>query len=171
MGWHGLQELTDAALAASSAIFDHIRIFGLLMHVGSNGKWGKTEAMYCPARKAAYGDGGTPDLVLDCGGTASFTESFVYLGSLVHYGPSDHHDVEARIKKAPQALGAMALPHRITSGSLQKPTVVYSLQHYLASRTLLWAVHVARTSKNRLLRRLMLPWIREPRVAGGQEMT
>ena len=26
-------------------------------------------------------------------------------------------------------------------------------------------------SKNRLPKRLMLPWIREPRVAGGQEMT
>ena len=41
----------------------------------------------------------------------------------------------------------------------------------LASRTLLWAGHVARMSKNRLPKRPMLSWIREPRVAGGQEMT
>ena len=54
-----------------------------------------------------YGDGDTSDLVLDCGGTVSFTESFVYLGSLLHYDLSDHHDVEARIKKASRAIGAM----------------------------------------------------------------
>ena len=61
--------------------------------------------------------------------------------------------------------------HRTTSGSLQKRTGVFSLEHYLASRTLLWAGHVARMPKNRLPKRLMLSWIREPRVAGGQEMT
>ena len=67
------------------------------MHVGSNGKRSKTEAMYCPACTATYGDGNTSDLMLDCGGTVSFTESFVYLGSLLHYDLSaDHEDVEAR---------------------------------------------------------------------------
>ena len=64
-----------------------------------------------------------------------------------------------------------AFVHRITSGSPQKRTGVFSLEHYLARRTLPWEGHVARVSKNRLLKRLMLPWIREPRVAGGQEMT
>ena len=42
-----------------------------------------------------------------CGGTVSFTESSVYLGSLLHYDLSDHHDVEAWIKKASKAFGAM----------------------------------------------------------------
>ena len=46
-------------------------------------------------------------LVLDCGGTVSFTESFVYLGSLLHRDLSDHHDVDARIKKASKAFGAL----------------------------------------------------------------
>ena len=91
-----------ALLAASNTIYDHLRLFGLLMHVGSNGKRSKNEARYCPARTASYGDGGTSDLVLDCDGTAGFTESFVYLGSLLHYDLSDHHNVEARIKKASQ---------------------------------------------------------------------
>ena len=54
---------------------------------------------------------------------------------------------------------------------LQKRTGVFSLEHNLASRTLLWAGHVARMPKNRLPKRIMLSWIREPRVAGGQEMT
>jgi hypothetical protein len=47
------------------------------------------------------------DLVLDCGGTVSFTKSFVYLGSLLHCDLSDDHDVDARIKKASKAFGAL----------------------------------------------------------------
>ena len=31
----------------------------------------------------------------------------MYLGSLLHYDLSDHHDVEARLKKAPQAFAAL----------------------------------------------------------------
>jgi hypothetical protein len=46
-------------------------------------------------------------MVLDCGGMASFTQPFVYLGSLLHCDLSDHHGVEARIKNAAQAFGAL----------------------------------------------------------------
>ena len=77
------------------------------MHVGSPGKKSKTEAIYCPARNDKYGAGDTSDLVLDCGGTVSFTQSFVYLRSLLHRDLSDHHDVDARIKKASKAFGAL----------------------------------------------------------------
>ena len=222
-----------ALLAGTNAIYAHLRLFGLLMHVGSPGKKSKTEAMYCPARVNAYDDGDTSDLMLDCGGTVSFTQSFVYLGSLLHCDLSDHHDVDARIKKAAQAFGALrdrvfssrdvperlkgrvyaggvlavllygceswcltaeaitrlrnwhnkriremcrvtmfqTFVHQITSVSLQKRTGVFSLEHYLASRTLLWAGHVARMPKNRSPKRLMLSWVPEPRIAGGQEMT
>jgi hypothetical protein len=223
----------EALLKATNEMYDHLRLFGLLMHVGANGKRSKTEAMFCPAKTDTYSAGDTSDLLLDCGGTVSFTESFVYLGSLLHYDLSDHHDVEARLKKASQAFGALRskifssrdIPerlkgkvyaggvlavllygceswcltaesvrrlanwhnkrvremcrvtmlqtyvYRITSESLQQRTGVFSLEHYLASRTLLWAGHVARMHKNRLPKRLMLSWIPEPRVAGGQEMT
>eukprot|EP00614_Pseudopedinella_elastica_P038334 CAMPEP_0181268260 /NCGR_PEP_ID=MMETSP1097-20121128/5410_1 /TAXON_ID=35684 /ORGANISM="Pseudopedinella elastica, Strain CCMP716" /LENGTH=269 /DNA_ID=CAMNT_0023367885 /DNA_START=133 /DNA_END=939 /DNA_ORIENTATION=- len=147
--------------------------------------------------------------------------------------PFDHHDVEARIKKASMAFGALrdrffgsrdvperlkgkvyaggvlavllygceswcltaasirrlsswhnkrvremcrvtmcqTYVHRITSKSLQQRTGVFELQHYLASRTLLWAGHVARMPKSRLPKRLLLSWVRTPRVAGGQEIT
>ena len=37
--------------------------------------------MYYLTREKEYGDGDTPDLVLDCGGAMSFTEPFAYLGS------------------------------------------------------------------------------------------
>jgi hypothetical protein len=94
-------------LAATNAIRHHLRLFGLLMHVGSPGKKSKTEAMYCPARDTPYENGDTSDLVLGCGGTVSFTKSFVYLGSLLHCDLSDDHDVDARIKKAFKAFGAL----------------------------------------------------------------
>jgi len=67
----------------------------------------KTEAIYCPARDEEYEAGDTSDLVLGCGGTVSFTQSFVYLGSLLHRDLSDHHDVDARIKKTSKAFGAL----------------------------------------------------------------
>ena len=93
------------------------------MHVGSNGKRSKIEAMYCPARTATYGDGNTSDLVLDCGVTVSFTEPFIYLGSPLHYDLSDHHDAEARVKKASKAFGAMrSKPPTFPSGSRERCT-------------------------------------------------
>ena len=61
--------------------------------------------------------------------------------------------------------------HQITSVSFQKRTGVFSFEHFLASRTLLWAGHVARMPKSRSPKRLMLSWVPEPRIAGGQEMT
>ena len=76
-----------------------------------------------------------------------------------------------RVREMCRVTMCQTFVHRITSESLQKRTGVFSLEHYLASRMLLWAGHVARMPKNRLPKRLVLSWIREPRVAGGQEMT
>ena len=64
-----------------------------------------------------------------------------------------------------------AFVHRTTSESPQKRTGDFSPEHNPASRTLLWAGHVARMPMNLLPKRLMLSWIREPRVAGSQEVT
>ena len=41
--------------------------------------------MRCPAQKATHGDGDTSNLALDCGGTASFTEPPVCIGSPPYY--------------------------------------------------------------------------------------
>ncbi len=46
----------EALLAATSAMYDHLRLFSLLMHVGANGKRSKTEAMFCPAAHRTCGD-------------------------------------------------------------------------------------------------------------------
>ena len=75
-------------LTASNAIHHHLRLFILFMHVGSPGKKSKNEAIYCLALDTPYEDGDTSSLVLGCGGAASFTKSFVYLGSLLHCGLS-----------------------------------------------------------------------------------
>jgi len=74
-----------AHLAGTNAMYPHLRPFRLLMRVGSPGKKSKTEAIYCPARVSTYGDGDSSDMVLDCGSTVSFTKSFAYLGSLLHF--------------------------------------------------------------------------------------
>ena len=80
----------------------------VLVHVAFGaGNRSKSKAMYCPAWNETYGDDGTSDLVLDCGGTVSFTGLFVYPGSLLHYDLPDHHGAEARIRKASHAFGAM----------------------------------------------------------------
>ena len=44
----------------------------------------------------------------------------------------------------------------ISSKGLQQRTGVFELEHYLASRTVLWVRHVARMPKSRLPKRLML---------------
>ena len=61
--------------------------------------------------------------------------------------------------------------HRITSKSLQQRTGVFELQHCVASRTLLWAGRAARMPKSRLSKRVLLSWVRTPRVTGVQKAT
>ena len=88
----------------------------------------KMEAIYCPARDEEYEAGDTSGLVLGCGGTVSFTQSFVYLGSLLHRDLSDHHDVDARIKKASKALVRYVIISSVLamclSGSKERFTLV-----------------------------------------------
>ena len=61
--------------------------------------------------------------------------------------------------------------HRITSVSLQKRTGVFSLDHCLASRILIRAGHIKHVPKTFSPKRLMLPWVSGPRLAGGQKMS
>ena len=71
--------------------------------------------MYCPARNEDCGDGDTPDLVFGCGGTASFTGTSVYLGSLLHRDLTENDVADARIKRALQSF--CALRDKILSSS------------------------------------------------------
>jgi hypothetical protein len=56
--------------------------------------------MFCPARSARYENGNTSGLVIYCGGTVSFTKTFVYLCSPLHNDLTGHCVADARIKKA-----------------------------------------------------------------------
>ena len=75
-----------------------------------------------------------------------------------------------RIREMCRVTMCQTFVHRITSKSLQQRTGVFDLQYYVASRTLLWAGHVARMPKSRLPKRLMLSWVHEPHISGGEEM-
>jgi hypothetical protein len=48
-----------ALLVASNTAYDYSRLFDLLMRAGSNGKRGRTGAVYYSARTVTFGDGGT----------------------------------------------------------------------------------------------------------------
>jgi hypothetical protein len=67
-----------------------------------------------------------------------------------------------RVREMCRVTMCQAFVHLITSESLQKRTGVFSLEHYLASRTLLWAWHVARMPKNCLPKRLCSPGSESP---------
>ena len=58
-----------------------------------------------------------------------------------------------RVLEVHQVTTFQTYVHRISSKSLQQRTGVFELEHYLASRTLLWEGHVARTPKSHLPKR------------------
>jgi hypothetical protein len=88
-------------------IFQHLKRFGLHMHVGRGNTASKTEAMYFPAPGTKYEDGDTTDFTIDGTGFISFTKEFRYLGSIIHYSLTSDADVYARIAAAGKAFGAL----------------------------------------------------------------
>ena len=94
-------------VAGAEAIDAHLKLFGLLMHVGRGGKRSKTEAVLFHKRHSRQEDGDTSDITLACGGTIRYTPQFTYLGSMIHCSLSDSHDVANRIRKASAAFGAL----------------------------------------------------------------
>jgi hypothetical protein len=78
---------------------------------------------------------------------------------------------DQRLREMCRVAMCQTFVHRITWIRLQKRTGAFSLEYYLASRILPWNGHVARMPKSRSPKRLMLPWVLEPRIAGGKEIT
>ena len=93
-------------ITGANYIYEHLRRFGLHMHVGRGTQKSKSEAMYCPAAGDDYEDADTSDFdVAD--GFISFCTEFKYLGSIIHYSLTSHADVMARIDSASRAFGAL----------------------------------------------------------------
>jgi hypothetical protein len=84
----------------------HLLSFGLQMHIGRGDVASKTEAMHFPAPHSQLNDADKADFdVAD--GFISFTDDFRYLGSTIHESLTSDADVDARIRKATAAFGAL----------------------------------------------------------------
>ena len=93
----------DDLIAGSNHIFAHLRKFGLQMHIGRGAAASKTEAMYFPLPRQAYAAADTSRFLVDGTGFIEFSESFKYLGSIIHYSLTSDADVHKRIKSATAA--------------------------------------------------------------------
>ena len=99
-------------ITGTSYLFNHLRKFGLLMHVGNGSVLSKTEAMYFPSPRVEYSVADTSRFdVLDVNGSVAgfidFTQEFKYLGSIIHSSLTSEADVDRRIKSATAAFGAL----------------------------------------------------------------
>ena len=98
-------------VTGASYLPNHLRKFGLEMHLGSGAIASKTEATCCPPMRLSYDDGDTtPFTVLGPNGEGlgfvSFTKKFKYLGSLVNHSLTSGADVNKRVKSAAAAFGS-----------------------------------------------------------------
>ena len=96
----------------ASYLYNHLRRFGLQVHVGSGNTASKTEAMYFPPPRSLYSTADTSRFkVLNNEGLPigfiDFTEEFKYLGSIIHYSLTSDADVDKRIKTATATFGAL----------------------------------------------------------------
>ena len=97
----------DDLITGSNHIFSHLRKFGLQMHIGRGAAASKTEAMYFPPPRQAYAAADTSRFLVDGSGFVEFSESFKYLGSIIHYSLTSDADVHKRVKSATAAFGAL----------------------------------------------------------------
>ena len=88
-------------------IFDNFARFGLIMHIGRNGKDSKTEAMFFPKALAEEVDPGQVLPVPVADGQITYCSLFKYLGSLVEPSLKDEAEIRARVRKAQGQVGAL----------------------------------------------------------------
>jgi hypothetical protein len=97
-------------ITGTSYLFNHLRKFGLQMHVGTGDTASKTEAMFFPAPRPNPSDAATVngterfDVLDEATGTVvgfiNFTTEFKYLGSIIHPTLTSDADVDKRMKAA-----------------------------------------------------------------------
>ena len=113
--WHSLfaddcgvffETRTDLVLG-SQVLFDHLKRFGLLMHVGRGTTSSKSEAMFIPKPGNPYSAGDTSRYSLDGDGFIDFVEKFKYLGSVIVPDLTATADVDNRVKSASAAFAQL----------------------------------------------------------------
>ena len=98
--------------AGASYLFNHLRRFGLMMHIGVDTTLSKIEAMYFPPPRVDYSTADTSHLDIrnadgSTVGFVDFTKEFKYLGSIIDSSLTSDADVNMRIKSATSAFGAL----------------------------------------------------------------
>ena len=102
-----LFESRDDLTRGTIIIRAHFKRFGLKIHVGSDDKKSKTEAMLFPRPRAVYSDYDTSNIAFSDGAYIHFTTLFKYLGIKISSDLSDEADVNARIAAASGAFGKL----------------------------------------------------------------
>jgi hypothetical protein len=96
----------DDLITGSNQIFAHLRKFGLQMHIGRGSTASKTEAMYFSPLRQAYAAADTSRFLADGTEIVELSESYKYLGSIIHYSLTSDAGICKRIKFATAAFGA-----------------------------------------------------------------
>ena len=103
----------ESATSSLPLLISHFGRFGLEIHVGSEGKFSKSEILFVAAPNQKYVDPITYDdrdlsnIELGDGSFIPIVDQFVYLGSLLTRDCSDTSDVESRIRSAGNAFGSL----------------------------------------------------------------
>ena len=105
-------ETREDLVEGTSYLFNHLRRFGLKMHVGNGSTASKTEAMFFPRPREPYEHGNTERFNVSGDdnstvGYVDFTKEFKYLGSLITPSLTSDADVTKRLKAASAAFGAL----------------------------------------------------------------
>jgi hypothetical protein len=125
----------------ANLLFKHLKRFGLQMHVGTESKPSKTEAMFFPASKPSVEEientGRSSETfsfpVSD--GFVTYCKSFKYLGSIITPCLSDNLEVSTRIRRATGQLGQLISIFRSPNVPLSSKKLLY-LQ--IPLNTVLW---------------------------------
>jgi len=104
-----LFENKDDLAGGSRMLFDHLRRFGLKMHVGpiSNPKKSKSVFMYVHKASGSPSDGDRTPIPNVGGGVIPNVRKFKYLGSTIHESLNDFTDVASNIGKATGAFNLL----------------------------------------------------------------
>jgi hypothetical protein len=105
-------ETEEEMVRGADLIAEHFKVFGLKMHYGKDGGKSKTEAMYFPPNLRPQNYKSEAEVqakrlpVQD--GYVMMTKHFKYLGSWITDDLRNDYEVEVRLKKATQQVGALA---------------------------------------------------------------